>query len=99
MAYEQEASRHSQDDDQMVEIPPDEDEDLEAVLASYETQQLSSLAYVSSPIQSDDEYDDLFAELIAKEVATDQGPHQPQACPYTQLSHPDWIGEDSNMLM
>ncbi|KAF4971427.1 hypothetical protein FSARC_1736 [Fusarium sarcochroum] len=52
------------EEDEMME---DEDEQLEAMLASYEEQQTTSSQRPLSPTLSDEDYDDVFAELIAQE--------------------------------
>lgn len=98
MAYQHEMSQEAQDDD-MTESPPEDDEDLDAMLASYQNQQQASSTQFSqdpSPTLSDDDYDDLFAELIAKET-----PSQPQSHlnMRTPLNHSEVLDEDSNMSM
>jgi hypothetical protein len=101
MAYEQEMARNSQHDEQMIESPPDEDEDLEAMFASYQVQQSPSAAppvYVSSP-SSNDEYDELFAELIANEGATGQNARLQQFNHHRTSSHSNLMDEDSDMMM
>ena len=64
---------HGQDDDMMDGGFPEE-EALEAIVASYE-QQSQSEQRPPSPTLSDEEYDDVFAELIAQE----QPQSQPQS--------------------
>lgn len=55
----------------------DEEEQLEAMLASYEEQQMSSQR-PPSPTLSEEDYDDVFAELIAQEQAQQSLQMQPQ---------------------
>lgn len=57
-------------DEAMDEVYPEED-DFEAMVASYE-QQSQSDQRPPSPTLSDEEYDDVFAELIAQEQAYSQ---------------------------
>jgi hypothetical protein len=63
MAFQQDSAPN--DVDMMVDSPPDEDEEIEALFASYEQQQTSRVP--QSPTPSDGDYDDIFAELIAQE--------------------------------
>lgn len=56
----------------------DEEEQLEAMLASYEEQQMVFPQRPSSPTLSDEDYDDVFAELIAQEHAQQSTQFQPQ---------------------
>lgn len=68
MTFQQE-QMHPQDqhgDDMMMDEPPDEDDDVEAIVASYQ-EQASPAPRPSSPVMSDPDYDDIFAELIAQE--------------------------------
>ncbi|KAF4455646.1 hypothetical protein F53441_2045 [Fusarium austroafricanum] len=53
-----------EEDDAMM---MDEEEQLEAMLASYEEQQVASSQRQTSLTLSDEDYDDVFAELIAQE--------------------------------
>ncbi|KAJ3514103.1 hypothetical protein NM208_g15095 [Fusarium decemcellulare] len=62
MAFQQEQSQIPEEDEMMM----DEDEQFEAMLASYEDQQTTSSQPPSSTL-SDEDYDDIFAELIAQE--------------------------------
>ncbi|KAM5352326.1 hypothetical protein ACJ41O_005049 [Fusarium nematophilum] len=62
MAFQQEQSQIPEEDELMM----DEDEQLEAMLASLEEQQTTSQR-LPSPTLSDEDYDDVFAELIAQE--------------------------------
>lgn len=59
-----------QDDDMMDDVFPEEEE-LEAIVASYE-QQSQGDQRPPSPTLSDEEYDDVFAELIAQEQTQSQ---------------------------
>lgn len=100
MAYQHERSQGPEDDDQMVDSPPDDDEDLEAMFASYQDQQLPSTSEhprVPSPTLSDDDYDDLFAELIASE--TTSRTRQSQFNPLTSFGPSNPVDEDSAMSM
>lgn len=74
MEFEGDAQRPRHDDERAVDATADDDE-LEAMLASYEEQQLASPPRPASPTASDEEYDDIFAELISQEQP------QPAACP------------------
>lgn len=56
----------------------DEEEQLEAMLASYEEQQMMSSQRPPSPTLSEEDYDDVFAELIAQEQAQRSLQMQPQ---------------------
>lgn len=60
MAFQDEPVPDS--DDMMVDSPPNDDDEIEAMFASYKEQQQP----VHSPAPSDD-YEDIFAELIAQE--------------------------------
>lgn len=100
MAYQHEMSREPRDDEQMMESPLDDDEALDAMLASYQDQQPQSATHftrVPSPALSDNDYDDLFAELIAEETSTQQ--EQQQSNMPASLSHPSFMDEDSSMSM
>ncbi|KAG5928700.1 hypothetical protein E4U42_000129 [Claviceps africana] len=65
--------RHREDDDMLHEFPQEEDDDdgIEAMIASFEEQKSPSHGgdeqRPSSPVLSDEDYDDIFAELIAQE--------------------------------
>ncbi|KAG5931251.1 hypothetical protein E4U53_001871 [Claviceps sorghi] len=65
--------RHREDDDMLDEFPQEEDDDdgIEAMIASFEEQKSSSHGgdkqRPSSPALSDEDYDAIFAELIAQE--------------------------------
>jgi len=59
------------------EIMMDEQEQLEAMFASYEEQQMSSSQRPPSPTLSEEDYDDVFAELIAQEQAQQSTQMQP----------------------
>lgn len=63
MAFQQEETQIPEDDDMMM----DEDDQLEAMLASYQDQTSTSSQRPPSPALSDEDYDDIFAELIAQE--------------------------------
>ena len=63
------------EEDEMV---MDEEEQLKAMLASYEEQHTAPLQRVPSPALSDEDYDDVFAELIAQEQAWQSTGLQPQ---------------------
>ncbi|KAF5026199.1 hypothetical protein F66182_1763 [Fusarium sp. NRRL 66182] len=63
MAFQQEHAPIPEEDERMM----DEEEQLEAMFASYEEQQISSSQRPPSPTLSDQDYDDVFAELIAQE--------------------------------
>lgn len=102
MAYQQETVQLNQGDDQEMENPPDEEEELEAMFASYEDRQATPSAQPRwSPTPSlasfDEEYDDLFAELIASERSPQQQPHFSQASPL--FGHAESMDEDSNMSL
>ncbi|KAF4125694.1 hypothetical protein GMORB2_0938 [Geosmithia morbida] len=50
------------------ELPPDEDEEMDALVASYQEQVAVPTQRPESPsTMTDDDYDDIFAELIAQE--------------------------------
>lgn len=100
MAYQHERPQEPEDDDRIVDSPPDDDEDLEAMFASYQDQQLPSATEhprVPSPTLSDDDYDDLFAELIANETTTQT--RQSQYNPPTAFARSNPTDEDSAMSM
>ncbi|KAF4977862.1 hypothetical protein FZEAL_5706 [Fusarium zealandicum] len=73
MAFQQELSQV--DEEKEDEVMVDEDEQLEAMFASYEEQQTTPSQRPHSPTLSDNDYDDIFAELIAQE----QSQHQMEA--------------------
>lgn len=64
MAFSQD-NDDPRDDDDMIVDEPREDEELEALFASYEQQQQAPRP--PSPTMSDEEYDDIFAELLSQE--------------------------------
>lgn len=66
MAYQREKSQ-PQDDDAIMMDTSMEDDELEAMLASYEEQQSRPSQQPPSPALSDQDYDEFFAELIAQE--------------------------------
>lgn len=77
LAYQQEHAQ-PQEDDMMLDGIPEEDE-MDAMVASYEEQQANASQRPPSPTLSDEDYDDIFAELISQEelqpqeqMATDQ---------------------------
>lgn len=72
MAYQDETLQSQQADDMVMEEPPDEDEDIEAMVASYESLQTGSSQPPRSPSLSDEEYEEIFAELAAQESQTQQ---------------------------
>lgn len=65
MAFTQEVVEPKNEDDMVVDDFAEEDE-LEAMFMSYEEQR----ARAPSPTMSDEEYDDIFAELISQEQQT-----------------------------
>ncbi|KAF9768056.1 hypothetical protein IL306_014699 [Fusarium sp. DS 682] len=67
----------------------DEEEQLEAMFASYEEQQMASSQRPSSPPLSDEDYDDVFAELIAQE----------QSRQITQFQTPDQMDTSGDIEM
>ncbi|KAH6968739.1 hypothetical protein HG530_006313 [Fusarium avenaceum] len=62
------------EDDEMM----DEEDQLEAMFASYEEQQTALLQRRPSPTLSDEDYDDIFAELIAQEQSQRNTQSRPQ---------------------
>ncbi|KAH8699792.1 hypothetical protein BGZ61DRAFT_451328 [Ilyonectria robusta] len=66
MAFQQEEFDIPDEDDMMVDDTT-EDQELEAMFASYEDLPTSSSQRPPSTIMSDDDYDDIFAELISQE--------------------------------
>ncbi|CAM1500937.1 Fc.00g100990.m01.CDS01 [Cosmosporella sp. VM-42] len=66
LAYQQEQSQPTNEDEMMLDDVPEEDE-LEAMIASYEEAHSGSTLRPPSPSVSDEEYDDIFAELISQE--------------------------------
>ena len=62
------------EDDEMM----DEEDQLEAMFASYEEQQTASTQRLPSPALSDEDYDDVFAELIAQEQSQQNTQSYPQ---------------------
>ncbi|KAF7535264.1 hypothetical protein G7Z17_g13228 [Cylindrodendrum hubeiense] len=89
MAFQQEDYEIPDEDDVMVEDNM-EDQELEAMFASYEEQPASSSQRPPSAIMSDDEYDDIFAELLTQEHHR-QGFHQESS------NQMDVTGEDDIM--
>ncbi|KAK2609255.1 hypothetical protein QQS21_002189 [Conoideocrella luteorostrata] len=69
MAFREE-QKLPEDDDMLDGLP--EDEEIEAIVASYEDQRSRSDQPPPSPTLSDEEYDDAFAELIAQEQSQSQ---------------------------
>lgn len=69
MAFHEEPT--PEDDDMMVDSPPNDDDEIEAMLASYEQEQSRP---VHSPAPSDEDYEDIFAELIAQEQSQQNQP-------------------------
>ena len=64
-----------EDEDMMLDNIPEEDEELAAMIASYEEQQHRPEQYDRSLEMSDDEqYEDVFAELISQEQQGDMDP-------------------------
>ncbi|KAH7149542.1 hypothetical protein B0J13DRAFT_621390 [Dactylonectria estremocensis] len=86
MSFQQEEPDIIEDDDMMVDDTMEEEE-LEAMLASYEEQSTSSSRRPPSTIMSDEDYDDIFAELVSQEQ------HQP-AFHHQSLDQMDINGED-----
>ncbi|RGP59393.1 hypothetical protein FLONG3_11207 [Fusarium longipes] len=73
MTFHQEYPLIPEQDEMMM----DEEEQFEAMLASYEEQQMASSQRPPSPTLSEEGYDDVFAELIAQEQAQHNTPIQP----------------------
>lgn len=90
MAFQSQAVPPTQEDDVMADGPPDEEEELEAMIASYEEQQAAQPPRPHSPAMSDEDYDDIFAELLAQEQPT-----QRQQAP----SSADHMDEDHAMSL
>ena len=99
MAHEQEQSQvHREEDDEMMESPPDEDDELDAMVASFERQQenlSTQSAWGPSPAWSDDGYDEIFEELIEHERQAQQQPRQAHAP--ISWSQGDPMDEDRGM--
>lgn len=76
------------DDAMMVDEPPEEDIDYEAMLESYGEQQQPA-HQPNSPTSSDADYDDIFAELIAQEQRSHHN--------HTNVEHGDYMDEDKIM--
>lgn len=70
MAFTQEGTQPD-DEDEMVVDDFGEEEELEALFESYEEQRATQ----PSPTLSDEEYDDIFAELISQEQIQPRQPH------------------------
>lgn len=79
MTFRDEAmfSQPQQEDDVMTDGPPDEEDEMEAMIAFYEEQNAASPQRPRSPAMSDPDYDDIFAELVAQEQSLQK--HQPLA--------------------
>ena len=79
MAFQDESARPhpQQEDDVMTDGPPDEDDEMEAMITFYEEQNATAPQRPQSPAMSDPDYDDIFAELVAQEQSVQQ--HQPPA--------------------
>lgn len=74
--YQEQPPIPEQDEDETM---MDEEEQLEAMLASYEEQQQQMASQrPPSPPLSDEDYDDVFAELIAQEQFKQNKPPRPQ---------------------
>ena len=91
MMLPQEKPPGPSDDDSTMEEPPDEEDDIEAMIASYEERTAQISQGPQSPPMSDDDYDDIFAELIAQERQTLQN----HTAPGEQME--DTVFEDSAM--
>ncbi|KAK7433101.1 hypothetical protein QQZ08_000030 [Neonectria magnoliae] len=87
MTFQQEEFQIPEEDEMMVDDAM-EDQELEAMLASYQEQHPASMQRPPSTI-SDDDYDDIFAELISQE--------QQQARHQEALNQMDISGEDDVM--
>lgn len=66
MAFQEEQSQPQDDDDMMLDDIPEED-DFEAMFATYEEQRSVESRRPPSLSLSDEDYDDIFAELISQE--------------------------------
>lgn len=76
MAFEDEGG-HSRAVDAMAMEADSEDAELEAMFSSYEEQHLTPPPLPASPTLSDEEYDDIFAELILQEKSQSRDPQKP----------------------
>ncbi|KAH7148780.1 hypothetical protein EDB81DRAFT_883184 [Dactylonectria macrodidyma] len=90
MLFEQEELDIPEEDDMMVDETMEEDE-LEAMFASYEEQSTPSSRRPPSTIMSDDDYDDIFAELVSQEQ------HQP-VFHHGSSDQMDINGDDDEMI-
>ncbi|KAL2202723.1 hypothetical protein CC79DRAFT_1372878 [Sarocladium strictum] len=84
MTHDDEQMQPEVEDDTMMDDGPGDD-DLDAMLASYE-QDASTLQRLKSPSYSDDEYDDIFEDLMSHEQAHPSQGSQPDASDAMQLS-------------
>ncbi|POR32617.1 Uncharacterized protein TPAR_07197 [Tolypocladium paradoxum] len=73
MAFSREAQQAPAEDEAMSDSHG-EDKELEALVASYEEQQLAPTQRPPSPTLSDEEYDDIFAELMSQEQVPQNRP-------------------------
>lgn len=71
MAFQQEQSQEQMEDEAMFDDDVMDQDELEAIL-SYEEKQSTVPQRPPSPSLSDDDYDDIFAELIAQERSSQQ---------------------------
>lgn len=71
MAFHDEAPGNQQEDDVMTDGPPDDEDEMEAMIASYEEQQTAP-PRPCSPAMSDEDYDNIFSELLAQEQPMQQ---------------------------
>lgn len=78
MAYQEEGQMSGQGEDDIMSDDIPEEEDLQAMVASYEQAQEPSGQRPSSLCLSDDEYDDLFNELMAQDSPATSQPQQAQ---------------------
>lgn len=84
MTHDDEQILQDMEDDTMMDDGPGDD-DLDALLASYE-QDASTLQRPKSPSYSDDEYDDIFQDLMSHEQSRPSQGSQPDASDAMQLS-------------
>lgn len=73
MAFQEEQSQPQDEDDMMLDDIPEED-DFEAMFTTYEEQHSLDSRRPPSPSLSDEDYDDIFAELLSQEQS--QREHQ-----------------------
>lgn len=91
MFFQEQAQSSTRDDEEMVIDDFDgEDRELEAMLASYAEQQQKEEPRPSSEL-SDDEYDRIFADLLAQEEMEQRNPQPPAS------HHADAMDEDHHM--